>query len=221
MVVLGLALALLPAGRSFAGAGDGDGSGGLTGLEQACSHPNVQEKNPNCSSDPHGEGDGKGNGKGKGGGGDGGSRPAPNEAGPSMAERIAACGADANADNRPDGCDTADDDDDGVANQLDNCRSVANNAQSDGDGIGDACDPYADDSDHDGVRDSADNCADDPNPGQRDVDGDGSGDVCDGDDAGDTGSGNGVPDGFDGPYADAHGALVGAADAVVGALPNP
>ncbi|NIV49384.1 MAG: hypothetical protein GWN46_22560, partial [Gammaproteobacteria bacterium] len=47
---------------------------------------------------------------------------------------------------------------------------------TDGDGLGDACD---DDDDDDGVLDDGDNCPTDANPDQSDVDGDGLGDVCD------------------------------------------
>ncbi|MDQ3524587.1 MAG: thrombospondin type 3 repeat-containing protein [Chloroflexota bacterium] len=76
-----------------------------------------------------------------------------------------------------------DDDGDGVLNSTDNCPYDANDDQtdSDGDGLGDACDatPNGDDGDGDGIADSADNCSVAVNAGQEDTDGDGLGDVCD------------------------------------------
>ena len=50
---------------------------------------------------------------------------------------------------------------------------------SDGDGIGDACDTVVGlDTDKDGIGDGIDNCLTIPNPGQEDTDGDGVGDAC-------------------------------------------
>ena len=67
-------------------------------------------------------------------------------------------------------------DGDGVLNGVDNCPNTANadQADADGDGIGDVCE----DSDGDGVFDPVDNCPNTANADQADADGDGTGDVC-------------------------------------------
>lgn len=67
---------------------------------------------------------------------------------------------------------------DGIANESDNCSEVPNASQqdTDGDGVGDACDP---DVDGDGRDNAADNCFNVANPDQADADGDGVGDACD------------------------------------------
>ncbi len=75
---------------------------------------------------------------------------------------------------------SADGDGDGVLDVSDNCPDTPNpeQADTDGDGTGDACDP---DDDEDGVVDELDNCPFSVNPEQGDADGDGAGDVCDDD----------------------------------------
>lgn len=74
--------------------------------------------------------------------------------------------------------DDDDDDNDGVLDVDDNCPLIGNadQADNDGDNIGDVCDP---DDDNDGILDVDDNCPFTPNPDQADADGDGMGDVCD------------------------------------------
>jgi hypothetical protein len=71
-----------------------------------------------------------------------------------------------------------DSDGDRIGDDVDNCPLNRNpdQADTDSDGTGDACDD--DDSDGDGFPDSIDNCLSIPND-QTDIDGDGFGDVCD------------------------------------------
>ncbi|MFK7749599.1 MAG: thrombospondin type 3 repeat-containing protein, partial [Kordia sp.] len=74
-----------------------------------------------------------------------------------------------------------DTDGDTIYNYQDNCPDTANTDQADqdGDGMGDACD---DDIDDDGILNVDDNCPLIANPNQEDFDEDGLGDLCDDDD---------------------------------------
>ena len=98
----------------------------------------------------------------------------------------------------------SDTDDDGIADDIDNCPTVTNADQqdTDGDGVGNACDP---DIDGDGIANAADNCPLDRNADQLDTDGDGAGDVCDADRDGD-----GVQDNVDQCVPTATGEVVNA-----------
>ncbi len=73
---------------------------------------------------------------------------------------------------------------DGIMDDMDNCPETYNPTQTDtdGDGIGDACDP---DLDGDGDLNGADNCPYNANANQSDIDADGIGDECDDDIDGD------------------------------------
>jgi hypothetical protein len=92
------------------------------------------------------------------------------------------CPLVANANQSLEGIDLAlcnvDSDGDGIGDGFDNCPGIANPDQkdTDGDGIGDACDP---DIDNDSVLNAKDNCPLHANRDQADDDGDGVGDVCD------------------------------------------
>lgn len=71
-------------------------------------------------------------------------------------------------------------DGDTIDDAVDNCPEVANEdqADTDGDGVGNACNDE-DDTDGDEYANLLDNCPDNTNPGQEDTDGDGIGDACD------------------------------------------
>lgn len=71
----------------------------------------------------------------------------------------------------------ADSDSDGIPDTRDNCVSTANQDQADidGNGLGDVCEDF----DRDGIPNVRDNCPDNPNVNQADADSDGMGDACD------------------------------------------
>jgi hypothetical protein len=73
-----------------------------------------------------------------------------------------------------------DQDSDGISDFRDNCAIIPNSNQADfdGDDVGDVCDMDPD-QDGDSIPDDRDNCATIPNQDQSDGDRDGSGDVCD------------------------------------------
>ncbi|HSC75195.1 MAG TPA: thrombospondin type 3 repeat-containing protein [Pseudomonadales bacterium] len=90
-------------------------------------------------------------------------------------------------------------DGDYVGSNVDNCPALANPTQADanGDGIGDACDPtFSIDADGDGIGNGIDNCPAFADPAQTDTDGDGLGNGCDTTPYGDT-DGDGVDNNTD------------------------
>ena len=77
-----------------------------------------------------------------------------------------------------------DDDNDSISNYGDNCPTISNQnqADSDSDTLGDACDSTPNgDTDDDGIDELIDNCPIISNKDQSDIDGDLLGDVCDAD----------------------------------------
>ena len=84
---------------------------------------------------------------------------------------------DANCDGIEEAPNLSDPDADGVPAPRDNCPSTPDptQADTDGDKLGDACDP---DQDNDNVLNSADNCPLTQNPNQRDWNANGRGDAC-------------------------------------------
>jgi hypothetical protein len=114
---------------------------------------------------------GQGGGADAGGGGTDAGPTVPDTDGDGIPDDVDNCRAVAN----PNQTDT---DGDGVGDACDNCPLAANSDQSDldGDGVGDVCDP---DIDGDGIPNDQDNCPYTDNPDQADTDEDGVGDVCD------------------------------------------
>jgi hypothetical protein len=74
-----------------------------------------------------------------------------------------------------------DTDGDGVVDPFDNCpqRPNPDQADLDGDAVGDLCDRSGPDADSDGWPDPIDNCTEAANPNQLDTDGDNYGNACD------------------------------------------
>ncbi|MGB0592112.1 MAG: thrombospondin type 3 repeat-containing protein [Myxococcota bacterium] len=103
-------------------------------------------------------------------------RPIPDATGPNLGSE----GGDDAIEPPP----PADTDADGLPDDEDNCPEDNNpdQADADGDQVGDACDP---DIDGDGTDNQADNCPVDSNPAQGDSDQDDIGDLCDSDKDGD------------------------------------
>jgi len=101
---------------------------------------------------------------------------------------LAACGSSDSTAPTPDQPDTGkplvDTDNDGVLDWADNCPNDANTDQADfdGDGVGDACEL---DGDGDQIPDEDDNCPHVANTTQKNLDGDSMGDACDDDKDGD------------------------------------
>jgi len=112
---------------------------------------------------------------------------------------------------------SSDTDEDGIADDLDNCPDVPNSGQldSDGDGSGNSCDS---DNDNDGIIDEDDNCPLVSNTDQLNSDDDTLGNACDGDDDNDgvsdadelnAGTDPNNPDSDGDTYTDAEEAIAG------------
>ena len=97
--------------------------------------------------------------------------------------------------------DLRDRDNDGVLDFVDLCPGRRDSLQLDGDGLGDACDPFPADAqndlDGDGLGADIDDCPLSYDPLQGDADGDGIGDACDSCPLGIDSDGDGIPDGLD------------------------